>query len=190
MDFQHLNVKLFVDGTEAALEPLVPIFHRWIQNKPLEELLLDVADYRHVYDGPGVILIGHQANYSLDNTDGRLGILYNRKAGFEGTNQDRLQQATRAALVAEQKLETEEKVPGIHFPGKEIQLVINDRFIAPNTLETRAAFEPELKSFGDKLFGAGNYSAVYESDPRKRFGVTLTASRPVSAQELLANLSS
>ena len=31
--------------------------------------------------GPGVMLIGHQADYSVDNTDDRLGVRYNRKAG-------------------------------------------------------------------------------------------------------------
>jgi hypothetical protein len=189
MDFQHVNVKLFVDGTEEALEPLIPVFHRWIQEKPFEELLLDVADYRHVCAGPGVILIGHEADYSLDNTDNRLGVLYNRKAALEGTNQDRMKQAARAALNAYQKLEGETGVGGeIRFDGKKIQLFINDRFLAPNNQETRAAFEPELKSFAAALFGGADYSASYESDPRRRFGVTLESSKAIPAGQLLANL--
>ena len=43
-----------------------------------------MADYRHVPEGPGVMLIGHQANYSVDNTDNRLGVRYNRKEPLEG----------------------------------------------------------------------------------------------------------
>lgn len=101
MDFQHVNVKLLVnDPGGVDLEPLIPIFHRWIQGRVFEELLLDIADYRHVYAGPGVVLIGHQADYSVDNTDNRLGVRYNRKAPLDGSNQNRLIQAARAALTA------------------------------------------------------------------------------------------
>src|ERR1700719_5295048 len=97
MQLQHVNVKLLVKSPdEVPLEPLIPVFHSWIQGQVLEELLLDVADYRHVSAGPGVVLIGHQGNYSVDNTDNRLGVRYNRKAVLDGTNQDRLRQAGRA----------------------------------------------------------------------------------------------
>ena len=72
MELQHINVKLLLDpATEADLEPLIPIFHNWIQDRLCPELLLDIADYRHVHAGPGVVLIGREANYSVDNTDDR-----------------------------------------------------------------------------------------------------------------------
>src|SRR5271157_2973589 len=114
MEIQHVNVKLFVKNAEGVdLEALIPAFHSWIQNQANDELLLDVADYRHVRSGPGVVLIGHQGNYSLDNSGGRLGVRYNRKAVLEGTNQDRLVQATQAALAACQRLENEPSLDGM-----------------------------------------------------------------------------
>jgi hypothetical protein len=192
MELQHVNVKLFVDGSEEELlEPLVPVFHRWIQEKPLEELLLDVADYRHVFHGPGVMLIGHEANYSLDNTDGMLGVLYNRKTPLDGTNQERLKQAARAALHALQRLQAEPKLNGkLRFDGTRIQLIINDRFLAPNTAETRAEAEPELKEFCKTLLGTSEYAAAYEQDPRRRFGVTWRTKRAIPTAQLLKNLAS
>src|ERR1039458_6805773 len=119
MEFQHVNVKLFVKNAEQVdLEALVPAFHGWIQNQTSGELLLDVADYRHVSSGPGVVLIGHQGNYSLDNSGGRLGVRYNCKTPWEGTNQDRLVQATQAALTACQRLEADPLLEGkIQFSG-------------------------------------------------------------------------
>src|SRR5579872_1428900 len=84
MNLQHVNVKLVLDDPASVdLEPLIPIFHSWISERVFEELLLDVADYRHVPSGPGVVLIGHQANYSVDNMGNRLGVRYNRKAAFD-----------------------------------------------------------------------------------------------------------
>jgi len=101
MELQHVNVKLLVKDPEGIeLEPLIPIFHSWIQDKVFEERLLDIADYRHVHHGPGVVLIGHEGDYAVDNTDGRLGVRYNRKNGLEGSNRVRMKQAARAALNA------------------------------------------------------------------------------------------
>src|SRR5208337_2157557 len=137
MEFQHVNVKLFVKNAEEFdLASLIPVFHSWIQNQASGELLLDVADYRHVRSGPGVVLIGHQGNYSLDDTGNRQGVQYNRKAAMGGDNQDRLAQATQSALAACHRLETEPRLDGaIQFDGHEIEVSINDRLLAPNTPE-------------------------------------------------------
>src|SRR5580704_1068097 len=113
MNLQHVNAKLFVKNQEEVdLERLIPVFHSWIKDGVFEELLLDVADYRHVFEGPGVAIIGHEANYSVDNADSRLGVRYNRKATLDGSNQDRLKQAARAALQAFQRLEDEPRLNG------------------------------------------------------------------------------
>ena len=192
MELNHINVKLFVKDPEGIdLEPVVPVFHNWIQGQICEERLLDVADYRHVPDGPGVILIGHEADYSVDNTDSRLGVRYNRKAVLGGSNQDRLKQAARAALNAFERLEAEESLGGkLHFNGQDVEVFINDRLLAPNRDQTREVLEPEFQAFSDKLFGAGNYSLSYSSDPRRLFTVFLKASRPHPVTDLLSNLTS
>ena len=187
IELQHINVKLFVrDPEQVDLEAVVPVFHGWIQGQIFDELLLDVADYSHVPDGPGVVLIGHEADYALDNTDGRLGVRYNRKAPLPGSNRERLAQATRSALSAFQRLEQDFN---LHFNGREIEIVVNDRLLAPNTDASRQAAEPELKEFLDQLFDGAEYSLEYPSERRKLFGVTVTAARDFSTQELLAKLS-
>src|ERR1700741_2852788 len=123
MQLQHVNVKLLNKSQEeVSLEPLIPVFHSWIQGQVLEELLLDVADYRHVPGGPGVVLIGHQANYSVDDTDDRLGVRYNRKAEVDGGNHKALRQAMRANLIACQRLEAEPSLERkLQFNGQEIE---------------------------------------------------------------------
>jgi hypothetical protein len=190
VDLQHVNVKLMVDSSGAAdLAALIPVFHGWIQRQVYEELLLDVADYRHVPAGPGVVLIGHQANYSVDNTGGRLGVRYNRKAALDGSNQDRLAQATRAALIACQRLEAEPAVAGqFRFDGRELEVFINDRLLAPNSEPTFEAARSDLQQFAERLFGGPHYSLSHNRDPRKLFGVSLTASDSLPLATLLKNL--
>ncbi len=187
MDIEQVNVKFFVENPEAVdLEPFLTIFNNWIQSHATEELLVDVADYRHVFAGPGVVLIGHEANYSLDNAGNRLGLLYNRKSDIPGTNQERLRQAVRAALFAAQRLEQEQK---LKFNGGEAQVIINDRLTAPNTEETFKALEPDLKAFFNQLYGENNYEFERNSDPRERLTVNVRAAQPFDVQTLLGNLS-
>ncbi len=162
------------------------VFNGWIQAKALGELLVDVADYGHVPHGPGLVLIGHESNYSLDESDGRLGLLYNRKARVDGSTQDRLRQALRQALVAADKLEREQ---GFKFSGSEVQIIVNDRALAPNTPETLAALTPELDALFTTLLGAGAYTLARTStDPRERFTVTMTTTARADVPALLSQL--
>jgi len=191
MELQHLNVKLVVkEPEEAALEALIPLFHNWIEKQELEELLLDVADYRHVHAGPGVVLVGHQANYSVDHTDERWGVRYNRKAAVNGGNQDRLQQAMRAAVTACQRLEAEPSLKEkIRFDGQQMEFFVNDRLLAPHSDPTTEALRPEFDAFFEKLFRGSEYLLTSAGDPRKPFGVSVKSSQTFSTADLLANLS-
>jgi hypothetical protein len=191
LDIQHVNVKLMVQNPNAVdLEPVIPIFHRWIQERACEELLLDVADYRHVPAGPGVVLIGHEANYSVDNTGNRLGVRYNRKAVLDGSAQDRLEQAVRAAIGACQRLENDSQLHGsIRFNGHEMEMFVNDRLLAPNSDGTCEALEPEIRALCQRLFGGTEYSLRHErSDPRKLFSVSIRTEKSFKPNELLENL--
>jgi len=191
MEWQHVNVKLMLGDSSLDLALLIPIFHGWIRDRVCDELLLDIADYRHVPAGPGVVLIGYEADYSVDNTGGRLGVRYNRKAPLEGTNAARLAQAARAAAAACQLLEADPSLEGkLRFGGREIEIAINDRLFARNDSATRQAAEPELRAFAAKVFPGGDVAVSYGDDPRGLFRTLLKAAHPVSAADLLARLQS
>lgn len=187
VELQHINVKLALrDPDQIDLGTLIPVFHSWIQDQVCDELLLDVADYRHVPDGPGIVLIGHEANYSVDNVDGRLGLLYSRKAAIPGTNQERLEQAFRSAVRAAQRLE-EDAPEGqkLTLNGREIELWINDRLLAPNREDTRSALSSELGIFLDKLFVSHSYALSFDPDPRRLLTARIACDREFSVPELL-----
>jgi hypothetical protein len=191
MQLQHVNVKLLVQNpAEASLEPLIPVFHGWIENRAAnDELLIDVADYTHVPGGPGVVLIGHEGNYSVDNTDNRLGVRYNRKAALDSNNQECLTQAARAALTACQRLEAEPRLGGkFRFNGQDIEIFINDRLVAPNNAATLDAFDSDFRLFSQKLFRGKEYSISYGTNPRSLFTAFVKAARPFSVAELLEAL--
>ena len=71
-DLQRINVKLYLqDPSSLSAEAAFRIFNAWISESS-EEVLVDVADYSHVGHGPITLLIGHEANYSLDSDEGEL----------------------------------------------------------------------------------------------------------------------
>ncbi|HTC63413.1 MAG TPA: hypothetical protein VK709_11265 [Candidatus Saccharimonadales bacterium] len=190
MHLQHVNVKLLLQNPEGlSLEPLIPVFHSWIENQNGDELLIDVADYTHVPAGPGVVLIGHEGNYSVDNTDDRLGVRYNRKAELNGSNQNILAQAALAALTACQRLESEPRLNGkFRFNGEDIEIFVNDRLVAPNDSATRKSFDPDFQLFLQKLFQGNGYSIEYDNDPRSLFKASVKAAQPYSVAQLLEAL--
>ena len=187
---QHVNVKIFAEPPVSIdLAGATPVFHRWIQDSVCEELLVDVADYRHVPAGPGVMLIGHEANYSLDCADDRLGLLYNRKSVLEGAAQDKLLQAFGAALFACRQLEEDDRFRGkLRFNAGDCEVILNDRLIAGNTEETWIALKPELTRFFDRLFGANTYTMVRLGEPRERFRIGVKTRTPVTVTSLAGAL--
>ena len=191
MELQHINVKLYLQEPQAVkLEALVPVFHGWIQNRVCEELLIDVADYRHVYAGPGVVVIGHQADYSVDNTDNRLGIRYNRKAALEGSNRDRFSQALRAALQACQRLETDEKLNGaLRFDRQNMRLFVNDRMLTPSGGRAAGSVQAELRDFFADVCADPDVEMKFDTNPRSLLGVDVTTARPVDLDRMLERLS-
>ena len=187
MNVQHINFKLFIESPETVnLADFSAVFNSWIQNHALEELLVDVADYLHVHHGPGIMLIGYEADYSLDTRAGRLGLLYNRKAQLAGTTLEKLLQAARAVLTAAQILEKEN---GLKFNGSEVQSLINDRLLVPNTAETFVALEPDLKTFFGRLYAGAEYTLTHQTDPRERFTVNAKTESSFDVNTLLQNLS-
>ena len=174
---QHVRVKIFAgEPADIDLGDAIPIFHRWIQDHVCPEMLIDVADYRHVPAGPGVMLIAHEANYSLDLTKNRLGLLYVRKqAGGEA--QENLGQAFNAALAACRRLEQEPAFAGkLKFDSRDCEFAINDRLLAPNNEETYRNLRPEFERFFSALWGAGGYSMERATDPRELFRIAVRAS--------------
>jgi hypothetical protein len=170
---EHIQIKLFASEWKGAkVEDAIPVFHRWIQTGALPGLWIDVADYSHVPAGPGVLLIGHEANVSLDEGDGRIGILYNRKSLAGGDARANLDAAHAMALAAAKQLESEPEFAGkVRFSSDEVQVILNDRLLYPNTDETMAKVSVDLGEFLSRAVG-GTAELIRNLNPRTRFMVT------------------
>jgi hypothetical protein len=182
MDAQKLQLKIFVTPESArALDPevFIAVFHRWIKDHVLPELVIDVASYLHVPLGPGVVLIGHGSDYFMDEGADqgvrRLGLLHNRKRSGPGPA-DRLGDLARRTLHAASLLEKEPSLAGkLRFTPNELLLRVNDRLAAPNSDATLTALKPEIDALASRLFG-GPVDLTRVGAPKDPFGVRLTCS--------------
>jgi len=187
MELQHLIVKIPVQG-ELAVEPgvFIDLFHRWVAGQSVPELLVDVADLRHVPAGPGVVLVGYQADYAIDHMDHRWGLLYRRKDIVGGSDGDRLRQAVGAAAHACGRIE-QELNGQVTFSRSAFEIIVNDRLLAPNTAESLSAITPAIQAFARQVLGHDAVAiAPHDSDRRRRFGVTVRCDQSFELDVLAA----
>ena len=81
MDLHKFGIKFFMTDPHAVpAQDFIPIFQHWIQGQVIpDHLLVDVHNYSHMHNGPGILLVAHEGNFSIDMADGRTGLLYIRK---------------------------------------------------------------------------------------------------------------
>lgn len=191
MELHKLGFKFFAQNAEQVdLLKFIPVFHRWIQNRALSDLLLDVADYSHVPAGPGVMLIAHEGNYGFDESGHQRGVLYYSKQELPGELPERMTAVARKTLEAAKLMAQDPELQQtVKVAGNELLFFANDRLAAPNTDESYAALEPALRSFIDRLYAGADYSLERETDPRERLSVRVRSEQPVDVDTLLTRLS-
>jgi hypothetical protein len=172
-DLRRVGVKFFLrDGNDIPLVDFIPVFHRWIQTSAVDGVLIDVADYSHVPEGPGVILVAHEGIYSVDESGGRRGLAYLRRRAPERTFDDALSAALRAGARACRLLE-EEFNGTLRFRGNELAVFAPDRLLAPNDDRTMSELRPSLDALGQRLFQGTAFDLRRELDGRDAFTVAV-----------------
>jgi hypothetical protein len=148
-------------------EAHIPVFHHWIQNHRLPLMLIDVADYAHVEDGPGVLLVSHEYNIFADRFDGRPGLTVQRKVrGSAGV--DSLIETLQVGLLAVEALSGEASLPGSKFRVDQVEIIANDRLHAPNSDEGWTAVEPALRDVARRIYGDSARVERTASEPGQR----------------------
>ena len=75
---------------EYNTDAWVAAFHELVAEQRLDGLSIDVTDYRHVKNGPGVLLIGLEGDFGIETIDGCAGLKYTRKRALPNSLIDAL----------------------------------------------------------------------------------------------------
>jgi hypothetical protein len=174
MDFHRIGVKFFAaDPASIQLEAFIPIFHGWIQKQNLTgHLLIDVHDYSHMHQGPGILLVAHEGNFSIDMSEGRPGLMYYRKAPTALPPAEHLATILKSTLQACRLLEKDARM---RFNIDKFVVLANDRLHAPNSDSTLTELQPALSAALKQVFEDVEFQMARTSvDPKERFLVTCT----------------
>jgi hypothetical protein len=180
MNLQRFCVKFYARPGATIEEGIfIEVFHEWIRYQKLAGVLIDVADYRHVPNGPGVMLITHDINFSMEHTDGRFGLLAQRKLGQGRDHVARLVDLVRSTAAFGALLESDWRIKGkLNLEGGLFHYMSNDRLLAPNTTESFAAVQPDLTAAAALIYPGQNVSITrLENDPRDRLTIAVEANR-------------
>jgi hypothetical protein len=172
MDLQKLGIKFFItDPNAVPIQDFIPVFQKWIQGQVIaNHLLVDVHNYSHIHHGPGILLVAHEGNFSIDMAEGRTGLLYFRKQ--PGGD------AMKTALQACSLLESEPSFDGkVKFRKDELQIIANDRLLAPNDDKTFSELQPALSAALKGALGSADFKLSRVShDPKERLTVQVRLS--------------
>ena len=186
-DIKGIDVKVFAgQGGDIAPSEFFAVLQRWIREHTVPGVLIDVADYSHMHHGPGIVLVGHESNVSIDYAEGRMGLLYKYKRISEDGIEEPLKSAIISALTACKLLEQEEEFKGrLKFDGGSLQIVANDRLTAPNEDAAYENLRAATESVLGSVFNDGAEISRTENDARDRLGVEVRASETLDAATVL-----
>ncbi len=188
---KRISAKIFTTEPDVAIDhgAFIALFHEFIRDKSVEGLLLDVADYAHVPEGPGVMLIGHDVDYGIDQTAGRAGLLAVKKRIDGGELAALLDDTVRLGLLAAKAIEGHGST-GVQFAPGAVQVQFIDRLAHESSDAGFAQVKGELEALAKRLFGDGAKVERADADePRRPLAAMISGSNAADLDSLLARLS-
>ena len=190
MNTHKVSVKFYLEkGHVIAPATWLKTFNSWISENESSDVLIDVVDYSHVPNGPVALLVGHQYDISIDDSDDQRGLLYNRKQPTDGDFAQHLTAVVRHASETCGRIEADPEFEDkVAFKGGELRLVLNDRLNAPNAEETLSEIQDDLNGLLSRLYAGAAVTIERREDPRERFTLDIRAEGDWPIDKLQENL--
>ena len=185
MVLQKFGVKLFfkTNGSFNSKD-FIPVFHNWIQDKIIDDhLLIDVADYSHIPDGPGVMLVAHEGNFSLDQENQQPGIMYMRKTEISGNFKERFNTVLSTVVKAANRLNDNNISKQVDFTPNSFRFITNDRLYAENTADNQDLYKQKTQKSLDEKYPGHQFEFGDVSDENERLAFTVNFSNDIDILE-------
>ena len=175
MDLQKFGIKLFFqpNGSYPSRD-FIPELHRWIQNDFIpQHMLIDVVDYSHILDGPGIMLIAHEAHFSMDQENHESGILYMRKIELNGNFTERLEKVFQTSIQMAKMLSQYSKNEELKWILNAFRFIANDRRLAHNNQKNRKLYSKLVKIFLNEKYPTSNWEITGYTGGNERLAFTI-----------------
>ncbi|MBI1367243.1 MAG: hypothetical protein GC162_01170 [Planctomycetes bacterium] len=187
MQLQRISAKFYLaDPRSLDLAKITPVFHRWIRAAAVEGMLIDVATYAHLPDGPGIVLVGHEGDYAIDMSEGRPGFRYERKRDRAESVRDQLRLVLRLALIGAAKMIDDHDPHGpVPIRSDEALITISDRLRAPNTDAAFKTLRSDIEAVLSEIYGETHVMIQREAgEPSAPLRIRVSAPKALSIAAL------
>ena len=168
---QRVDLKQMIDsGIEPDLDPFLVIFDRWRKQDDHPADWVDLADYAHMPEGPGILIAGKRETFSVNLNPPGIGLLTSVRRGLEGSLEDRFRESLRRARRLNEALMAEPEFPGeFRIVEGAWEVFVNDRLLFPNTDESDTLVRPQLAA----AMGVDAQSLERHADAGGRLGYSI-----------------
>lgn len=168
---QRVDVKQLLDAPPTPdLDAFLIIFDRWRREGDHPSDWVDLADYAHMVEGPGILLAGKRDTFSVNLNPPGPGLLTSVRRGLEGGLAERFREAFRRAGELNEALLAEPEFPdGIRVIEGAWEVFVNDRLRFPNTDETDRTVRAALS----EALGISSQRLLRHRDLRGRLGYSV-----------------
>lgn len=172
---QKIDLKLPLHAPgRIRSEFILDVFGRW-RLEPDQEII-DLADYAHVPEGPGCILVSHRGHFGVDFEEGRAGLFLSTRKGLSGAPADRVAAALRTLLETSRRLLADSATPRDIRPDlSSLVITFNDRLQAPNTDASDAIWRPAVEATIRRLHGEAKATIERAAAPGSRLSYRVFA---------------
>ncbi|HEX9889672.1 MAG TPA: rhodanese-like domain-containing protein [Nitriliruptorales bacterium] len=178
----RLSVRFPVREVPPDLEPAIGAFHRFIRQGLVEGFVLDVADYRHVPRGPGVMLVGHDVDYGVNHDE----FTAVRKRSASDPAAVQLRDLLRMGLGAIDAIADDHEL-AVTCDRSRFEVSVHDRRLGPSE-EVGNTLRAEVEPVVSELFGEDASVTVAASDDPRRAPSVRVQADPQAATSVLQKL--
>ena len=154
-----LKLTVAVPATPSDLSGAAAVYHRFIQRGLVEGFIIDVADYRHVPNGPGMMLVGQDVEYNL--TPSSFSVTLKRAGEDTGAQ---FQRAVRMLLGAADEINADGSLPTT-FDFSNWTVSVADRKLGTSA-EVQTQTIDAVSPVATEIFGTADVTAVKAADAR------------------------
>lgn len=155
MEAQKVVIKFPAQVDNVDLGAIGAVFTKWIQDSAIPGTLIDVADYSHMFEGLGVILVAHEYIISLDQQDGVDGLRIAYRLNSEDSLADRIKAGVQLLNQADELLKAS---------GLDLNLNKSEYFIGvADRLNAGSEIHNDILAAAEKAFGQAECVGKSES---------------------------
>ena len=123
INLQKVGIKVPLEG-DANGDDIMKSLSSWIRDDRLDGTLIDVADYSHMKNGPGIVLVAHEFILSIDEQDGYIGLRVAHRLNSDKKLNVRLMECIETLRQGAQNLSSDLQM---ELDGTKVELFASDR---------------------------------------------------------------